>query len=64
MKKIIIDHHLYTLTDKEAKELEDLAYKLDDRNTEIDKKFHELCDRLYAKYKNKLVFITNIYKTI
>lgn len=64
MKKIIIDHHLYTLTDKEAKELEDLAYKLDDRNTEIDKKFHELCDRLHAKYKNKLVFITNIYKTI
>lgn len=38
--------------------------KLDDRNTEIDKKFHELCDRLHAKYKNKLVFITNIYKTI
>lgn len=64
MKKIIIDHHLYTLTDNEAKELEDLAYKLDDRNTEIDKKFHELCDRLHAKYKNKLVFITNIYKTI
>ena len=64
MKKIIIDHHLYTLTDKEAKELEDLACKLDDRNTEIDKKFLELCDRLHAKYKNKLVFITNIYKTI
>lgn len=38
--------------------------KLDGWNTEIDKKFHELCDRLHAKYKNKLVFITNIYKTI
>lgn len=64
MKKIIIDHHLYNLTDKEAKELKDLAYKLDDQDTEIEKKFHELCNKLYAKYRKKLVFITNIYKTI
>ena len=62
MKTVVIDHHLYKLTDAEARKLEELSSNQYD--LEKEKEFNEYCDELYGKYMDKITRVDNIYKTI